>query len=182
MTTEFKIRFIRYGQIHDNSGFTLIELLVVIVIIGILSAIALPSFFRQANQAKQTEARIYVGTINRAQQAYRLENPEFATTSASLGAGLPPSSKGYTYTLSTTPSAFATFVTGTSSDPALKAYIGAVQLVQSTTTTEPIAVSILCEALNPGTPLTVSALENYSSTALSTTNPVCKDTVAKSLN
>jgi type II secretory pathway pseudopilin PulG len=55
----------------------LIELLVVIIIIGILAAIALPSFLNQANKAKQSEAKTYVGSMNRGQQAYFLENDTF---------------------------------------------------------------------------------------------------------
>jgi prepilin-type N-terminal cleavage/methylation domain-containing protein len=42
---------------QSESGFTLVELLVVIIIVGILSAIALPSFLNQANKAKQSEAK-----------------------------------------------------------------------------------------------------------------------------
>ncbi|MDM7959562.1 MAG: prepilin-type N-terminal cleavage/methylation domain-containing protein [Synechococcus sp. WH 8007] len=40
-----------------QKGFTLVELMIVIGIVGILSAIALPSFLNQTNKAKGTEAK-----------------------------------------------------------------------------------------------------------------------------
>jgi hypothetical protein len=44
----------------------------------ILLAIALPSFLNQVGKARGSEAKSILGTINRAQQAFQLENGSFS--------------------------------------------------------------------------------------------------------
>ncbi|WP_305791055.1 type IV pilin protein [Synechococcus sp. UW69] len=56
-----------------EKGFTLVELMIVIVIVGVLSAVALPNFLGQTNKAKGTEARSQISSIIKGAAASYLE-------------------------------------------------------------------------------------------------------------
>jgi len=70
--------------VSNQKGFTLIELLVVVIILGILSAVALPNLLSQVGKARETEATTNLGALSRSQQSYHFETQEFASSINSL--------------------------------------------------------------------------------------------------
>lgn len=155
MKLEFQAKFLQFlNQKKQEEGFTLIELLVVIIIIGILAAIALPSLLGQANKAKQSEARQNIGAINRAQQAYFLENTAFTNTLAELGIGIKTQTVNYQFSIELTGLKNSDFVNNKAiaTKPTLKGYVGGVATqTGAVATTEVLTIGVVCEANNPGT-------------------------------
>jgi len=153
MKAELKAKFLQHmNKKKQDEGFTLIELLVVIIIIGILSAIALPSFLNQAAKARGAEAKSNVGALNRAQQAYYLEQQQFSTDVAALGLSFPTASENFEYKISGGGSGQSSVTNqGNSLKDDIKSYGGGVFYTASNTSGVSGSTStILCEAKNAG--------------------------------
>lgn len=135
-----------------QSGFTLIELLVVIVIVGILGAIALPTYLNQANKARQTEAKTYVGAINRAQQVYHMQNLAFGNLT-DLELSIAASTQLYSYVSAPEASGVAAQTTATPNFYTTSAYSGRVWLVTNSGNT----TSLLCEGQSGVPPVILGA-------------------------
>src|SRR3954464_5014257 len=65
---------LRQRMASEESGFTLVELLVVMLIIGLLAAIAIPSFFNQRDKAYDASAKEMARTAETAMETYATDN------------------------------------------------------------------------------------------------------------
>ena len=101
-----------------EKGFTLVELMIVIVIVGVLSAVALPNFLGQQTKAKVTEATSKISGILKAAHAeYTFSGSEDDAITAVINESTRANEAGvYTY-LGTNPSGTA-LVVGTPLAPA----------------------------------------------------------------
>ena len=109
-------------QEKDNDkGFTLVELLVVIIIIGILSAIAVPVYLNQQAKAKDSAAKADLGNLKVAVASYLVDKPDATSipladldwkkTEGVENVTDPITINGGAFTISATSAADNTFVT-----------------------------------------------------------------------
>ena len=78
----------------DDRGFTLIEIMVVIVILGVLATYVGVRLIGRTEQAKRTQARVQIATIETALKLYKLDNGSYPTTEQGLQALVEPPAVG----------------------------------------------------------------------------------------
>lgn len=75
---------------QKNAAFTLIELLVVVLIIGILSAIALPQYQRAVVKSRAVQAITLVKSVRDAAEVYYWANGVYPSSLDDIDVGVPP--------------------------------------------------------------------------------------------
>lgn len=161
MRTQLQVRWLQFlfTQSRDT-GFSLWTLLGLLVLLGALGAIALPSFLGVGNTCGSTpksEAKRSLGSINRAQMAYHLENQTFASTVRDLGLGIDTHTvNGVLFFTDSKPKAAFSYAIA---DPSSKgfstqrfnSYVGAVYITPQKKDGETVMVEIICQATSPET-------------------------------
>ena len=104
-----------------NKGFTLLELMAVIAVIGILLAIALPTYADYSARAKVSEGISLAGAAKTAVSEYRLSTSRWPSANASAGLPAAASITGHDVGSIAVSGAGLITVTFASMDPALHA-------------------------------------------------------------
>jgi len=95
---------------NRHCGFTLIELMIAVAVIGILAAIAYPSYIDQVRKSRRAEAQAILMHVGARQQQMLLDTRSYAATTDALNVTVPDTvQRNYTISLTVGTTAVPTF-------------------------------------------------------------------------
>jgi len=108
----------------QQSGFTLLELMVTVAIVGVLAAIALPSFTSSARKSKgDSEVASYFGELAVREEQYAVENGKYLATGTSESTTFPTTPTPNGTSVATLPTAWQTLKIRTPESTARCGYV-----------------------------------------------------------
>jgi hypothetical protein len=140
----------------SNSAYNGCGCLLLLMGIVAIGAIALPSFLAASTQGKHktVEAKQYVGSMSRGQQAYFAEKNAFSSSVDALGISIKTETRNFKYSIRATKKAAFNFAVAKGKN--LKSYVGGVFVVPAknfepnAAKEEITTIFILCGADSPG--------------------------------
>ncbi|WP_301415104.1 type IV pilin protein [Microbulbifer spongiae] len=108
---------------YGHSGFTLIEVMVVVAIIGIIAALAYPSYMEHVRKSNRTEAKVVLNDVAQRLQrcftAYSAYNNDACTVAGAISDGNTIDSEHGYYSIAgvLTPTTFVLTATAVSGSP-----------------------------------------------------------------
>lgn len=92
-------------------GFTLIEVMVTLAIVGILAAVAYPSYANAVRKARREDAMAALLELQLAQEKWRANNPSYTTSLTNLGYSVASDGTSHDgfYTINVTAASATTF-------------------------------------------------------------------------
>lgn len=130
-------------KITPAKGFTLIELMVTVGIIGILAAVALPSYNSQIRKSRRSDAIVSLSKMQQAQERWRSNNATYGTLTEIAIASASPDGY-YTLSVDANPTAStytvkATAVSSKSQNSDTNCTILSVSVANGSATPDPLA-------------------------------------------
>ena len=74
-----------YKRSDAQAGFTLIELMIVVAIVGIISAVAFPSYTSYMKKSRRADAKVSLTKMADAQERWYLQNSTYTSNVANVG-------------------------------------------------------------------------------------------------
>ena len=98
------------SEMKRARGFTLIELMIVVAVVGILAAIAYPSYMDQIRKSRRAEVQALLMNVSARQQQMLLDTRSYASTVSALNITIPDTvQRNYAVTLAVGTAAVPTF-------------------------------------------------------------------------
>ena len=172
MPVNIKVKLLQYFlSENQDKGFTRIGWLVRILLYSsVATVLALPFYtpdcsschnlLNSANKARESEGKMYIGSMNRAQQAYYLEKGTFTKSIADLGLGIKTETNYYSHrilspmipvqtlnkSVNKNPSVQTSVtIISQSKKPVLRSFIGSVFVIPSKDIKEKDTIAVICE-------------------------------------
>jgi type IV pilus assembly protein PilE len=84
---------------NTENGFTLMELMITVAVVGIIAAVAFPSYTKQIAKGGRSAAQSFMFSLANKQEQYLLDNRQITTTVSDLLTAPADVTKNYTVTI-----------------------------------------------------------------------------------